>query len=66
MVNDNIPGKLIIVMAAARGFAVEKAPIVEMSFELLKDVKKEDKVTVQITGAELMNDNLKRIKVKFH
>ena len=65
VVNDKVPGRLIIVMAAARGFAGENAPLVEMSFELLQDVKEEAKVRVQITEAELMSDKLQRIEVKF-
>jgi hypothetical protein len=64
VVNDKVPGRLIIVMAAARGFAGEKAPLVEMSFELLQDVKEEDKVRVQITEAELMSDKLQKIDIK--
>ena len=63
VVNDKVPGRLIIVMAAAKGFAGGKAPIVEMTFELLKDVKKEDNVTVQINEAELMDDKLKFINI---
>ena len=63
VVNEKVPGRLIVVMAAARGFTGENAPLVEMSFELLKDVKKEDKVIVQIIEAELMNDKLQRIKI---
>ena len=63
VVNDRVPGKLIIVLAAAKGFDGEKAALVELTFELLKDVKKEDKIALQITGAELMNDKLKRIEV---
>ena len=63
VVNDKVPGRLIIVMAAAKGFAGEKVPIVEMTFELLKDVKKEDNVTVQIIEAELMSDKLKFINI---
>ena len=66
VVNDRIPGKLIIVMAAAKGFAGENAPIVEITFELLKDVKKEDSVTLQIIEVELMNDSLQRIDKKLH
>ena len=66
VVNDRIPGKLIIVMAAAKGFAGENAPIVEMTFELLQDVKKEDSVTLQIIEVELMNDSLQRIDKKSH
>jgi hypothetical protein len=64
VVNDRVPGKLIIVMAAAKGFAGEKAAIVNLTFELLKEVKKEDKITLQITEAELMNDKLQKIEVK--
>ena len=66
VVNDKVPGRLIIVMAAARGFAGENAPLVEMSFELLQDVKEEDKVRVQIIDVELMNDSLQRIDKKSH
>jgi len=51
-------------MAAAKGFAGENATLVEMTFELLQDVKKEDSVTLQITDAELMKDKPQRIEVK--
>ena len=64
VVNDKVPGRLIIVMASARGFAGENAPLVEMSFELLQDVKEEAKVSAQITEAELMSDKLQSIEVK--
>ena len=53
-------------MAAAKGFAGENAPIIEITFELLKDATKEDSVTLQINDVELMNDNLKRIDKKSH
>lgn len=66
VVNSKMPGKLIIVMAAAKGFSGENAELVKISFELLKDVKEEDKVTLQITEAELMGDDLQRIEIKFH
>ena len=66
VVNDKVPGKLIIVMAAAKGFTGENAPLVEMSFELLQDVKKEDNIAVQITEAELMSDKLQKIEINPH
>ena len=66
VVNDKVPGKLIIVMAAAKGHTGENATLVDMTFELLKDVKKEDSVTLQIIDAELMNDKLQRIEIKSH
>jgi len=66
VVNDRMPGKLIIVMASAKGFAGVNADLVEISFELLKDVKPEDKLTLKITEVELMGDDLKKIDVKFH
>ena len=66
VVNDKVPGKLIIVMAAAKGFASENAPLVEMTFELLQDVNKEDSVTLEIIDAELMDDKPQRIEVKSH
>lgn len=64
VVNDKVPGRLIIVMAAAQGFSGENVELVELSFELLKDIKKEAKVILQITGVELMGDDLKRIEVR--
>jgi hypothetical protein len=64
VINDKVPGRLIIVMAAAKGFTGENAPLVEMAFELLKDVKKEDNVTLKVIEASLMSDNLKKIKIK--
>ena len=66
VVNDKTPGKLIIAMAAARGFTAEKAPLVEMSFELLRDINKEDNPILWISAAELMSDRLQRIELKFH
>jgi glutamine phosphoribosylpyrophosphate amidotransferase len=63
VVNDKVPGRLIIVMAATKGLAGEDVALVQMTFELLKDVKKEEKVTLQIIEAELMSDKLKRIEI---
>ena len=66
VVNDKVPGRLIVVMASARGFAGENVPLVDLTFELLKDVKKEDNITLQIIEAELMGDDLKRIEITSH
>jgi len=66
VVNDKVPGRLIIVMATTKGFAGENVPLVQLAFLLLKDVKKEASVTLQITEAELLSDNLKRIEIKSH
>lgn len=63
VVNDKTPGRLIIVMAAAKGFKGENAPLVEISFELLQVVKREANITVQIIEAELMNDKLQKIEI---
>ena len=63
VVNDKVPGRLIIVMAATKGIAGKDLKLVQMSFELLQDVKKEEKVTLQISEAELMSDKLKRIEI---
>ena len=63
VVNDKVPGRLIIVMAATKGIAGKDMKLVQMTFELLKDVKKEEKVTLQISEAELMSDKLKRIEI---
>lgn len=64
VVNDRVPGRLVIVMAAAKGFAGENAPLVEIFLELLKEVKKEDNISLLITEAELMTDKLQKISIE--
>jgi hypothetical protein len=66
VVNDKTPGKLIIVMASARGFSAENVELVQLSYELLTDVKKGEKAPLQIIRAELMGDDLRRIGVQFN
>ena len=63
VVNDKVPGRLIIVMATTKGFAGKDAALVQMTFELLQDIKKEEKVTIRISEAELMSDTLQRIEI---
>ena len=65
VVNQRVPGRLIIVMATTKGIAGKDVPLVHMSFELLKNITKEEKISLQISEAELMSDKLKRIKVNF-
>jgi hypothetical protein len=62
VVNDKNPGRLVVVMAGARGIKGENFPIFTLTFETKKKLKKPHTTTIQIDEIQLMGDDLKNIK----
>jgi len=62
VINDKVPGKLIIVMAGARGIGGKRFPILILTFETAKDLKKEQSAGIEIIDVQLMSDQLKDIE----
>ena len=61
VVNDKQPGKVIVVMAGAKGIDGEKFPILTLSFDVKAGLEKETKTEIKITGAEMVAESLVNI-----
>lgn len=59
VVNDKSPGKLIIVMASAKGISGDNIPLLHMNFRLLQN--HDDSLDFKVTGCELMDETLQKI-----
>ena len=64
VVNDKQPGRLIIVMAGARGISGEKFPLLVLRFKPVAAVKKKTPVEIKFDHIEMMNENLKPIAAR--
>lgn len=62
IVNDKKPGKLIIVMAAAKGIKGENFPILNLTFEIKKGLTGNHTTIIKIDEVQLMSDQLKEVK----
>jgi hypothetical protein len=62
IINDKNPGRLIVVMAGARGVSGKKFPLVLLKFEIKKDAPVPSQARLDITEMQLMNEDLKDIK----
>ena len=62
IVNDKKPGKLIIVMAAAKGIKGENFPILNLTFEIKKGLTENQTTIIKIDEVQLMSDQLKEVK----
>jgi len=60
IINDKKPGKLIIVMAGARGVKVKNEPIIKLFFKA-NTVTSETKTNFTVNEIQLMSDQLKEI-----
>ena len=65
IVNDKHPGKLVIVMAGARGVAVNKQSIMNLYFTVNKTIPKPVDTKFKITELQLMSDSLKELAYEF-
>jgi len=63
VINDRVPGKLIIVMAGARGIKGTDVTLMTLTFEVKKSSKKQDpaKTAVTISDVQLMTDKLEEL-----
>jgi hypothetical protein len=61
VVNDKIPGKLIIVMAGAKGISGDNVPLVVLTFEVATESP--PTIPVNIEQVQLMGEDLREIAV---
>ena len=61
VVNDKQPGKVIVVMAGAKGIDGEKLSILTLSFDVKAGLEKETRTEIKITGAEMVAESLSNI-----
>ncbi len=64
IINDKKPGKLIIVMAGARGIKGKAFAILTLTFTIDKVLTEKKTTEFKIIGVELMTDKLKEIKAE--
>lgn len=65
VVNDKNPGKLIIVMAGARGIKGSNFHIITLTFDVAKNPAPSEKTSqIQISDVQMMTDKLKNIDYK--
>ncbi len=63
VVNDKTPGKIIIVMASAKGITGDKVPLLHLEFTKFPHTDTDKKMqTITVTQIQLMNEKLKEIK----
>ncbi len=62
IVNDKKPGKLIIVMATAKGIKGENFSILNLMFEIKKGLAGKQITIIKIEEVQLMTDQLKEVK----
>ena len=63
IVNSKNPGRLIVVMAGARGIKGKQLTLFSLSFEILQNEK--NPFDIEITKVELISDDLKPVKCSF-
>jgi len=61
IINDKIPGRLILVMAGAKGVKGENFPIITLVFQIKRDITEKHNTKLEITEIQMMSDKLKEI-----
>ena len=64
VINDKTPGKLIVVMAAARGISGKDITLLTLFFSLKKGLTDNQETLIETTEVQLMGDDLKDIPCK--
>jgi len=64
IVNDKNPGRLIIVMAGAKGISGKDLTLMKVVFAAAKSPKTETRTELKVVELQLMNDQLKTIDAK--
>jgi hypothetical protein len=64
IINDKTPGKLIIVMAGARGIQGKEMPILTLDFTVKKGLTGNHTTVIEVPEVQLMGDDLKEIECK--
>ena len=61
IVNPKIKGKLIVVMAGAKGIQVKNGPIIYLTFKVSNKVVPPKKIPIKIEEVQVMTDQLKNL-----
>ena len=61
VINDKKPGRLIVVMAGAKGIGGKGFAVLKLTFEI-KGALKANHVAIEISDVEMMSDQLKDVK----
>jgi hypothetical protein len=61
IVNPKIQGKLIVVMAGAKGIKVKNGAIIYLTFKVSSKIPASKKIPIKIEEVELMTDQLKKL-----
>lgn len=61
VVNPKIPGKLIVVMAGAKGIQIDNGPIIYLTFKVSDKINAQRKIPIKIEEVQLMTDQLKNL-----
>jgi hypothetical protein len=64
IINDKTPGKLIIVMAGARGIQGKEMTILTLTFAIKKGLIGNHRTAIEVPELQLMGDDLKEIECK--
>jgi hypothetical protein len=64
IINDKTPGKLIVVMAGARGIQGKAVTILTLDFTVKKGIEGSQTTQIEIPEVQLMGDDLKEIECK--
>jgi hypothetical protein len=62
IINDKKPGRLIVVMAGAKGIGGKDFPILNLTFDIKVGLQGNHTTTVEISNLEMMSDQLKNIE----
>ncbi|MBF0450402.1 MAG: hypothetical protein HQK75_06850 [Candidatus Magnetomorum sp.] len=66
IVNDKHPGKLVIVMAGARGVPVMNQSVMDLYFKVNKTIPKAFDTQFKVIDIQLMSDSLKELAYETH
>ena len=61
IINDKKPGRLIVVMAGAKGIRGKDFPILNLTFKIKAGLKGNHVINIEISDLEMMSDQLKDI-----
>lgn len=64
IINDKNPGKLIVVMAGARGIQGKDITIINLIFSIKKGLTENHKSAIEIAELQLMGDDLREIPAR--
>lgn len=64
VINDKVPGKIIVVMASAKGVTGKNLPLFTLKFLNSQPATPPPSFPLRITGCELMSDELNDISCK--